>query len=254
MSQWFTSFGVTRPQAPARLFCIPSSGSSATQYRTWRDRLPGVELQVATLPGRERRIMDAPLDNLPDLLDGLLPDLVRLADRPFFLFGHSMGALVAFELARALAETGQPLPRRLFVSAYRSPERPRLAPTLHHLPDDAFIDAIRNYGGTPEAILAHAETMALLLPMMKADFKVHETHRFQEGPPLSVPITALAGMQDTIVPPAEMPDWKRHTLAEFELLHYPGEHFFIHTAADQVLNSLQQRIYDDLALTLPWAG
>lgn len=246
MTAWFTTFGVAKPHAASRLLCLPSSGSGSTQFRPWLEHLPDIEMHVALLPGRERRLMDPPIDNLAELIDKLLPQVTRLIDRPYFLLGHSMGALIAFELTRALAARDLPMPRRLFVSGYRSPERPRRRPDLHQLPDDQFIDALRGYGGTPEAILAHRETMELLLPMIRADFKLHETHRFQPGAALSVPISALAGENDCIVPPDEMVDWKNHSARHFEMHRFPGGHFFIHDALERVVATLKRRVHDDL--------
>lgn len=246
MSAWFTTFGKNKPHAAARLFCLPSSGSGSAQYRPWLEHLPELEMHVALLPGRERRLMDPPIDNLPELIEQLLPQISKLIDRPYFLLGHSMGALIAFELTRAMLAQGLPLPRRLFVSGYRSPERPRHSPDLHQLPDEQFIEALRGYGGTPDAILAHRETMELLLPMIRADFKLHETHRFRTGAALPLPITALAGESDHIVPPDEMGDWKQYSTRHFEMHRFPGGHFFIHDALQRVVTTLQRRINDDL--------
>lgn len=247
MSTWFTSFGITRPQAPARLLCLPGSGSGAAQFRPWCAPLAHVELHAAILPGRERRLQEAPIGNLAELLDRLLPAVAALADRPYFLLGHSMGALIAFELAHALAQRGLPLPRRLFVCGYRSPELPRRNRELHQLSDDDFIEALRGYGGTPEAVLSDRATMDLLLPMIRADFRLHETHQVRHGQPLPVPISAFAGDSDHLVAAADMAGWRNHSSRHFEMQHFPGGHFFVHEALEQVATALNRRIQDDLA-------
>lgn len=247
MSQWFTTFSVQRPQAPVQLLCLPSSGGGASLYRPWLDRMNCAELHAATLPGRERRLAEPPCDDMAQLIHALVPHVARLAGRPYALFGHSMGALVAFELTRALAAGKHPLPVRLFVSAYRSPERPRRQRDLHRLPAGEFVDALRAYGGTPEAVLQHQETMDLLLPMIRADFRLHETHRFQPEPRIDVPITALGGRSDVIVPLQDMDGWHAHTRAGFELHGFQGAHFFIHDSRAAVIAQIEKDLVHDLA-------
>jgi len=248
MSQWFTTFSMRRPEAPIQLLCLPSSGGGASLYRPWLDRLTYAELHAAMLPGRERRLAEPPMDSMAQLIRALVPEVAKLAGRPYALFGHSMGALVAFELTRALAAHNHPLPVRLFVSAYRSPERPRRMRNLHHLPHDEFVDALRMYGGTPEAVLQHQETMELLLPMIRADFKLHEAHQFQTEPPVDVPITAFCGRSDHIVPPQELEGWNAHTRSDFALHSYPGAHFFIHDSRDAVIAQIEKDLKHDLVM------
>ncbi|WBS03483.1 alpha/beta fold hydrolase [Pseudoduganella sp. SL102] len=211
MHPWFTHFSRPAPHAGARLLCLPSSGGGSTLYRPWLGGLEDVELQAALLPGRERRMLEAPVQTMAAMVDGLVPAVTALADRPYFLFGHSMGALIAFELTRALVARAVPLPRRLFVSAFRAPDMPNPKRDLHALPDDEFIDALRDYGGTPEAVLRHRETMDAMLPMLRADFRMHETYRYHAARPLPVPITALAGRADDAVPASQMAGWAKQT-------------------------------------------
>ena len=246
-SPWFTTFSLSKPDAPVRLLCLPSSGGGASLYRPWLNGLQNVELHAAMLPGRERRLAEPAIQSMPELVEKLLPQVVKLADRPLVLFGHSMGALVAFELAHALHKAGHPLPMRLIVSAYRSPERVRQTRDLHALPHEAFIDALRVYGGTPEAVLAHEETMELLTPMLRADFKLHETHSFDRHRTVQCPITALAGQSDHIVPASELNGWNQYTTSSDYALHtYPGGHFFIHSAREAVLARINADIERDL--------
>lgn len=246
MKPWFTHFAHPIPNAKARLLCFPSSGGGSTLYRPWLGALDDVELHSALLPGRERRLLEPPKQNMDELIEALVPAVTALADRPYFLFGHSMGALIAFELTRALHKRGLSLPHRLFVSAFRSPDRPNPKRELHALPDDQFIDALRDYGGTPEAVLKHRETMDVLMPMLRADFRLHETYRHVPGMPLPVPITALAGRSDLAVPASEMAGWDKHTAAGFDMHHFDGAHFFIHDAHKAVLDLLSDSIYCDL--------
>lgn len=247
MNPWFTHFSRPAPQAGARLLCLPSSGGGSTLYRPWLGGLEDVELHAALLPGRERRMLEPPLTTMEAMVDGLVPAVAALADRPYFLFGHSMGALIAFELTRALVARGIAAPRRLFVSAFRAPDLPNPKRDLHGLPDDEFIDALREYGGTPDAVLRHRETMEVLLPMLRADFRMHETYRYHVARALPVPITALAGRADHAVPASQMAGWAKETDAGFALHQFDGAHFFIHDSRDAVLKKLGEAIHEELA-------
>ena len=251
MNPWFTHFSRPVPQAGARLLCLPSSGGGSTLYRPWLGGLddiePAVELHAALLPGRERRMLEPPVQTMAAMVDGLVPAVAALADKPYFLFGHSMGALIAFELTRALVARGIRPPRRLFVSAFRAPDLPNPKRDLHALPDDEFIDALREYGGTPDAVLRHRETMDVLLPMLRADFRMHETYLYHAARPLEVPITALAGRADAAVPASQMTGWAKQTSAGFALRHFDGAHFFIHDDRDAVLKTLGEAIHEELA-------
>ncbi|WP_338770047.1 alpha/beta fold hydrolase [Massilia sp. METH4] len=248
MNPWFTHFSRPNPGAGARLLCLPSSGGGSTLYRPWLGGLDDIELHAALLPGRERRMLEAPVTTMDAMVDGLVPAVAALADRPYFLFGHSMGALVAFELTRTLLARGVTPPQRLFVSAFRAPDLPNPKRDLHALPDHEFIEALREYGGTPDAVLRHRETMEVLLPMLRADFRLHETYRYHAAPALPVPITALAGRADDAVPASQMAGWAKQTEAGFTLHQFDGAHFFIHDSRDAVLNTLAEVINEELAI------
>ncbi len=246
MTPWFTHLSRPIPNAKARLLCFPSSGGGSALYRPWLDGLGGIELYSALLPGRERRLLEPPEHNLDALVEALALAVAAMMDRPYFLFGHSMGALIAFELTRTLRKHGLNLPHRLFVSAFRAPDHPNPKRELHALPDDQFIDALREYGGTPEAVLRHRETMDVLMPMLRADFHLHENYRHVPDMPLPVPITALAGRSDLAVPASEMVGWEKHTAVGFNMHQFDGAHFFIHDAQKAVLNLLADSIHGDL--------
>jgi medium-chain acyl-[acyl-carrier-protein] hydrolase len=241
-SEWFVRYQNHPATAPVRLFAFPFAGGGASIYREWGNRLRGVDVYSALLPGRERRLDELPIGDLHQLLDPLLPALLALADRPFILFGHSMGALIAYELARRLKERGIS-PAYLIVSGYRSPDRPRRNRTLHHLPDAELVDALRDYGGTPAKILEHEEMLQILLPMLRADFRLNETYVYTPGSTLNCPLTALAGLTDKLVTPDEMTGWGEKTEGDFSLVRIPGGHFFILECPDLVLETVQNRIY-----------
>ena len=239
--QWFTNF--QRPtDAPLRLFCFPYAGGGANIYREWARLLDNVEVVAAQLPGRERRIMEPPIDGMPDLTANLVRSIEPLLDKPFFLFGHSMGALIAYELASQLQQRGAPTPRHVFLSAYRSPDRASRNKQLHMLSDTEFMAELRRYGGTPDELLRNPEARELFLPMLRADFKLHETHIFHPRPPLRCPITTLAGTYDRIVSAAEMGGWMEKTACSCSQTTIEGDHFFLHESRSKVLLLLQSYI------------
>jgi medium-chain acyl-[acyl-carrier-protein] hydrolase len=166
------------------------------------------------------------------LHEGLLPYL----DRPYAFFGHSLGALISFELARALRRSGSPGPVHLFASAHRAPQCPNPHPDMRHLEDGPFVDEIRRrYGGIPQAVLEHPELMALMLPCLRADFTVFETYRYADERPLECPISAFGGQADDYVRQDALEAWSTQTARGFSLRMLPGDHFFVQGARAQVL-------------------
>lgn len=237
----------SNPRASLRLFCFPYSGGSASAYRTWENGLPPeIEILPIQLPGRENRMREKPFTHLTPLLEALLDVLPPLLDKPFVLFGHSLGALIGFELARQLRKQGGPQPQHLFVSAHRAPQRPLLQAPLHLLPDDAMLQELRNLKGTPETVLQNKELMDMLMPLFKADFSVYETYAYNAEEALNYDITAFCGKQDGRVLREEMVSWREQTSKRFMLHSLPGEHFFIHTAQTQLLQLLSSELVEIL--------
>jgi surfactin synthase thioesterase subunit len=211
-----------------RLFCFSYAGAGAAAYRLWPAALPAeIELVAIQLPGRESRLREQAYSNIGEIIAALEPALAPHVDLPFALFGHSLGAVVAVELARALERGGMSRPAHLFVSARRPPRIPDALPPMHALPDAQFIDEVqRRYGGIPAEILAQPDVMELLLPGLRADITALETHAFVDGPALASPITAFGGMQDARTPRAHLDAWRRETAAEFQVREFPGDHFY----------------------------
>lgn len=171
---------------------------------------------------------EPPFTRLEPLVQALAESLRPYLDKPFACFGHSLGGLIAFELARWLRHLYLPQPVHLWVSAARAPHRPDTDPPIHALPDCDLMAKLRDYSGTPAPVLENAELMDLLLPTLRADFAVLETYRYRPEVALPCPITAFWGDQDTIVSPAEIAPWEIHTQAAFSLIPIPGDHFYIH--------------------------
>ena len=186
------------PQASLRLFCFPYAGGKAVSFRAWSSGLPTtVEVCPVELPGRGSRLMEVPFTQFEPLISALAQALLPYLDKPFAFFGHSMGALVSFELARLLRQKYGLSPVHLFVSGRGAPQVvPVPDPPIHALPEPAFLEKLRGLNGTPEAVLENAKLMQLLLPMLRADFAVIETYVYVPEPPLNCPITAFSGWQD----------------------------------------------------------
>jgi medium-chain acyl-[acyl-carrier-protein] hydrolase len=239
------------PQPRLRIFCFPYAGGGASIYRTWAEGLPaGVQLCPVQLPGREDRLMEKPYDRLQALVSALADVLdPYLEDLPFVFFGHSMGALVSFELARELRGRNRIGPLRLYVSGYRTPHLPDPDPPIHDLPEEEFLAELRRLEGTPEEILENQELTQLLLPALRADFAVCETYIYTNQRPLSCPIIAFCGVEDKEFRREDLEGWWEHTEDRFHLWMLPGNHFFIHihNAREQLLRILSV----DLTQLLP---
>jgi medium-chain acyl-[acyl-carrier-protein] hydrolase len=236
---WF-AYCPTAAGAPLRLFCFPYAGGAASIFRTWSSRLPQVDVYPIQYPGRENRLSELPFNRLEHLVDQLARVIRPYLDHPFAFFGHSLGGLVCFELARRLRREGGPAPQCLFVSGSRAPHRRDPKPPIHHLPDPEFVDALRRLEGTPEAVLQHAELMQLMMPILRSDFAVIETYRYAPALPLDCPISAFGGTTDGEVGTEEVAAWRDHTAGAFQLRLVPGNHFFSHTARDMLLQALSQ--------------
>jgi len=235
---------VVRPEAKVRLFCFPYAGSGATVYRPWALKLPtGIEVAAIVAPGRDGRLREPPITSITGLVDALLPHLEPELDRPFAFFGHSMGAVLATEVTRSLAERGGPVPGHLFVSARKPLHLPGTESPLHSLSDEALVAEVqRRYGGIPREVLQERDLMALLLPCLRADLTALETHRPPRRAPLSCPISVFGGDADALTSRAELEAWAGESTGSFRLRVFSGGHFY--------LVSHQAELLADLAATL----
>ncbi|HEU5382592.1 MAG TPA: thioesterase domain-containing protein [Ktedonobacteraceae bacterium] len=229
------------PHASLRLFCFPYSGGSASSFYAWEQALPmDIEVCYMQLPGRENRLREPAFTEMGPLVDALEEALAPQFTRPYAFFGHSLGALICFTLARQLRKHGKPGPEHLFVSSHRAPQLPHPHELIHDLPATAFIERLRTYNGTPESVLQNAELMALLLPVIQADFTVFETYSYTEEPPLDCPISAFGGEEDDKVSRVELAHWRTQTRNTFELRMFAGDHFFVHSNKALLLQAISQ--------------
>jgi medium-chain acyl-[acyl-carrier-protein] hydrolase len=232
---WFTS-APHDAAARVQLFCLPFAGGGASIYRTWGAELaPSVAMCPIQLPGREERLAERPYTDLRTLAEHLAERLRPYTHRPFALFGHSMGALLAFEVARSLRRQASPRPVMLFLSAHRAAHLPLRRQPFVHLPTPAFLQGVRALGGTPSAVFEHPDLLALTLPALRADFTACDTYCFVPEAPLDCPLMLYAGCQDTEATPEEVAAWSVHTTQSASLRVFPGQHFFLRSDRDQLL-------------------
>ena len=239
---WFSS---PKPNSSARLrlFCFPYAGGGAVIYRAWPEMLPPqIEISAAQLPGRGNRIREAPYTALMPLVEATCEAILPHLDRPFAFFGHSMGAMIAFELARHLRERGSPQPVHLFVSGRRAPQIPRAPRVRYDAPEPEFIEELRTLEGTPPEVLDHPELMQLMLPLLRADFSVVHTYAYTPAPPLDCPITAVGGLQDEEANREHLEAWREHTSTDFKVRMLQGGHFFLNTERALLLRMIAQEL------------
>ena len=231
------------PKARLRVFCFPYAGGGVSIFRAWSDGLPAdVEVCPVQLPGRGTRLMEPPFTRLSPLIQALAQALFPLLDKPFVFFGHSLGALVSFELARQLRREYAIKPVRLFISADRAPQIANRDPAIHTLPEEEFLVELCHLNGTPGEVLEDDELRAIMLPLLRADFAVYETYEYSTEPPLDCPISAFGGLQDRRVSRGDLEAWRDQTSVAFSLRMFPGDHFFLNTTRPSLLEALSQEL------------
>ena len=233
-----------KPDATVRLFCLPFAGGAASAYRAWGDLMgPDVEVTAVQLPGREMRLREPAYDRVEPLVTALADVLEAAPERrPYAVFGHSMGALIAFELVRELRRRGRPLPVALVASGRNAPHLPPRDPLMHPLPHDEFVDRLRRFEGTPQAVLEHQELMEMLVPLLRADFAVNEAYTHRPEATLDLPLLAMGGADDVEATPDGIAEWSGYTTGPFELKIYPGGHFFLNPLAAEVTQAVRGAI------------
>lgn len=244
INPWITCFQ-PKPQADLQLFCFPYAGAGASVFRTWADQpSSSIEVYAIQLPGRETRLREPPLSDMPTLVKALAPILTGCIDRPFAFFGHSLGALVSFELARYLQCHQKVLPQYLFASGRWAPQLSGRNPCLHTLPDAEFVTALRQYDGTPEAVLQNPELMEIFLPILRADLKLNETYQYLGTPPLNCPIAAFGGLDDEDVSCDDLAAWREQTKSAFSLHLFPGNHLYLKNQRSALLSIILTLLHE----------
>lgn len=217
--------------ASLRLFCFPHAGAGASSFRDWPGQLPPhVSVCPVQPPGREARFREAPYTRVGPLVTSMLEALAPYLGQPYALYGHSVGALVMFEFARAVRAAGLPSPVHLFVSGRPAPQSTTARPRLHDLGHPELMHALHDLGGTPAAVLRNPGLRDLLLPLIRADFAVNETYCYRPEAPLELPLTVYQGIDDLRVSIDEAREWQHQSTGAFRVKHIRGDHFFITTS------------------------
>jgi pyochelin biosynthetic protein PchC len=226
-ARWLRRFGPPGGDGRIRLVCFPHAGGSASYYYPLAEALgPDVDVLAVQYPGRQDRFTEPCLESVADLADAVAGSLRELTGRPFAFFGHSMGSVVAFEVARRLEERTGRGPVRLFASGYPAPSRLPVG-AVHRRDDAGIVRELRAIGGTGSAWLDDADLRAVFLPAVRADYRAIETYTWAPGAPLGCPITVLCGSADPHTTPDNASAWREHTAAEFDLRVFSGGHFFV---------------------------
>lgn len=232
------------PHARLRLFCLPYAGGNAFIFRSWAEHLPPhVEVYSVQLPGRGSQLRRPAFTRLPAMVDFLEQGIGPLLDQPFAFFGHGMGALIGFDLARRLRAARGLRPAGLFVSGRRAPQIEAGEPVTFDLPEDEFVAELRRLNGTPREVLEHPELLQLMLPVLRADFELCQTYSYAAAAPFDCPIFAFGGLQDEDVPREHLEAWREQTTSSFSLRMFPGDHFFLHTSQPLLLRALSQELH-----------
>lgn len=250
-TQTFTHSGKWLPhfklndQAMVRLFCFPYSGAGVSIFNRWSEVLPDlVDTCPVQLPGRENRIDETPFTNLFSLVEAVAQAIRPFLDQPFAFFGHSMGALLSFELARFFRREGLPSPSHLFVSSHLAPRKTHYKKPLHTLPEPEFFTRLQKLNGTPAEVLEDSELKHLFQPLLRADFKMCETYIYTEDIPLNCPITALGGLADPFLNREDLGKWRHETTSSFMLRMFPGDHFYLHKQRPLLLHMVAQDLFN----------
>jgi medium-chain acyl-[acyl-carrier-protein] hydrolase len=238
------------PDTGMRLFCFPYAGGAPAAFFGWAEILgPEIEVVCVQPPGRGARFLEKAYSRLDLTIEEATQALSAYRDRPFAFYGHSLGAWVAFEVMRRLRTDGRRQPVHFFAAASRPPHLGPLSPPIRDLPNEAFLEAIQNrYAGIPAEIRNEPELLEFFLPVLRGDFAAYETYVCEEEAPLRVPITALTGADDSLVTPEITNQWERHTQAGFEMQIMRGDHFFLNTSRDALLELIRDRLFGDRPL------
>jgi medium-chain acyl-[acyl-carrier-protein] hydrolase len=187
-------------------------------------------------------MFEKPHTNIIPLAEDVGNAITPYIDKPFALFGHSMGAIISFEVARYLRRSGAPAPVHLFVSGRRAPHLTDDEPPMYPLPESELIDQMRQLNGTPKSAFEDPELMRLILPIIRADFEAVETYAYLPEPPLSCPVTAFGGLEDQDENRERLEGWREHTTASFSLQMFVGDHFFLHDSESDLIQSITRKL------------
>jgi surfactin synthase thioesterase subunit len=234
--------------APQRLFCFTHAGGGPAFYRPWCTALaPEIDVRPIQLPGRESRFDEPPYRHIGELVDAVCPALEPYLDRPYAFFGHSMGSLVAYEVARRFCAGAGPAPYCLVVSGRRGPRIPSNRRLLYGLPDDEFLAEVARLGGMPKEVLEQPDLLEMVLPTLRADYELSETYQPLPGGRLTCAVAAYLGTADPEVDRAGLEGWREEADGEFTMRVFAGDHFYLKGGRSDVLSAVRQDLRGAMA-------
>jgi len=244
---WIGSF---RPNGAASLtlFCLPYAGGTNVVFKNWESLMPKwIDVCPIHLPGRAVRLSETPYRSVGPLAGALGEALLPYLGKPYVFFGHSMGALISFELARLYRKKQVAAPIHIYTSGRAAPHLPDPDPPTFDLPDDEFVEELRRLNGTPSDVLANHELVQLMMPALRADFELCQTYKYEDDVPLDCPISAFGGLSDVDVPRTSVEAWRVHTSRDFMIRMMPGDHFFLHFHERTIVQTIIRDLYRSFA-------
>jgi len=240
VTPWFLMYPKVKDKI--RIFCFPYAGGGASIYREWVKAFhDDIGVYPIQLPGRESRINEVLMSNMEDLVREISKEIQPFLDKPFIFFGHSLGAKIAYELAKDLRKKCNLEPLHLIISGSRAPQITECRP-IHNLPKDEFIKELYRFSGTSEEVLKSKEIMKLFMPILRADFTLDESYIYSKDKPFKCRITAFGGTEDSEVSREEIEAWKLHTNNNFTIQMFKGGHFFLKPQKELLLQAISKII------------
>jgi medium-chain acyl-[acyl-carrier-protein] hydrolase len=248
---WFER--VSHTSVPSfRLFCLPYAGGSPDVYRSWRKWLaPQLDICLVHLPGHGRNLGQQGFRRLVPLVQELADRMDCGTDLPFAIYGHSMGALIAFELASELLRRGCKMPQLLLVSGRRAPHCPSVYRQTFDLPDEEFLSELRRLNGTPAEVLDNPELIKLFIDVIRDDFELVDTYEYQPGERLPCPICVYGGIDDEDVSIESNEAWQEHTSVSCKVRMFQGDHFFIRKPSPTFIEAFAHDVESAIAPCTP---
>jgi medium-chain acyl-[acyl-carrier-protein] hydrolase len=244
LRRWVYNGAHAQSSGNFRLFCFPYAGAGASVFRDWQKELPSTaEVVPVQLPGREGRWSDQPIQDLPLLAATMVTALEPMLIEPYALFGHSMGALIAFEWSKHLRRLNGTEPVHLFVAAQHAPQLPSPYPPADSISDPAARETLRALWGSPRLASADDQVLDRLFKRVEPCLVLQQKgYRFEHEAPLGCPVTALYGTADPVLQPSHLEAWQTHTRGSFEMINVDGGHLFVRDQADLVASLLAERL------------
>lgn len=242
-NKWFTP--ISTLEETCILFCFPYAGGGATTYYSWKKYFKNTNISLCPvrLPGRESRLSELPYRRMSHLIEDLTEVIHPYIQQPFAFFGHSMGALISYELTKSIYERYQVLPNHLFLSARYSPHLRKTPTNKYLLPDNELLEEIRKLGGTKEEILKNRGLVEMILPIIRSDFELIETYEYISSDPLSVNTTILGSIKDELVNIEELLAWKKlFTGSTFSVRLFEGNHFYHENYAERISSIIKNEL------------